>query len=308
LAIRQNPANACSQRERPRAIAAGINGSATPITHPAAATWTGAGLYATSVLENDHGASDTEILAPPANFAVATWPNSWTICIANHMVIALDAMTMTCRPRRPGASGCWTLMFHTPLDTGIVRQGRGWLYPWAMPARKSAFVALLRGINVGGKNVIPMVALRGVFEGAGFTSVGTYIQSGNVVFGGAGTEPSIVKKCEGAVSAWFKKPMRVVVRSGDELERVLADNPYPKADPSRVVVVYCDAEPTGTLDPARSPKDEFAIVGRHLYLHCPEGLGVTKFTPDYIDRTLGVLGTARNLRTSAKLLDMVRSL
>lgn len=171
-------------------------------------------------------------------------------------------------------------------------------------AQADRWAALLRGVNVVGKNMVRMDELRELFASLGLADVSTYIQSGNVIFGSTWAEATIASRCQAALQERFNLPVRVVVRSARELSRIAAASPFDGADPSRVMVTFCDRKPAGTLDASRSPGDSFAIVDRHVFLHCPRGVSESKFTLDYIERALGVSGTMRNLRTTAKLAEL----
>lgn len=149
--------------------------------------------------------------------------------------------------------------------------------------------------------MVPMADLRALFGALGFEGVETYIQSGNVIFRSAAKEPAIVADCERVLAKRFGPGIRVVVRSRARMKAVLEASPFAGADPARVVVMFCSSKPTGTIDPARSPKDRAAVAGREVYLHCPEGLAKSRFTIDYLERTLSTTCTGRNLRTIATL-------
>lgn len=173
-------------------------------------------------------------------------------------------------------------------------------------------VAFLRAINVSGKNMLPMPALVAMFEAEGATNVRTYIQSGNVVFtpppqGVAGLADRIAAR----IRADHGYEVPVVLRSRAELADAMRRNPYPDqaaADPTKVHVVFLAAAPAadrvGRLDPDRSPPDVFRLDGRELYVHYRDGAGRTKLTIDWIERGLGVKGTARNWRTVGKMLEL----
>jgi uncharacterized protein (DUF1697 family) len=170
-----------------------------------------------------------------------------------------------------------------------------------------SWVALLRGINVGGKNLVPMKNLAALFEKAGARNVSTYIQSGNVVFSAA---PALIKKLpallEKAVTAEFGCRSPVVLRSHEELVKIEKAGPFAGEDHARLLVMFLQGDPTNVdrLDAKRSPPDRFAVVGREIYLHCPNGYGRSKLTNDYFDRTLHTISTARNWRTLLKLIDL----
>ncbi len=171
-------------------------------------------------------------------------------------------------------------------------------------------IALLRGINVGGKNIVPMPELKKLFESLGHGEVSTYIASGNVLFLSTDKPAEVAAAAEAAIAKKFTvSTPRVVVRTREELAGAIAASPF-KGDPARVLIGFCAEKPAHTPgpDPARSPKDEIAVVGMHVHLHCPQGIADSKFTADYLDRTLKTTVTFRNLRTCGTLLDRLAAL
>lgn len=178
-------------------------------------------------------------------------------------------------------------------------------------AKKSSsvpMIALLRGINVGGKNMVPMPELKKLFESLGHGDVSTYIASGNVLFTSAEKPAEVAATAEAAIAKKFKvSTPRVVVRTREELAGAIAASPF-KGDPARVLIGFCTDKPAGVPDPARSPKDEIAVVGMHVHMHCPEGIADSKFTADYLDRTLRTTVTFRNIRTCGTLLERLAAL
>ena len=173
------------------------------------------------------------------------------------------------------------------------------------------YVALLRGVNVGGKNKLPMADLREVFTAAGCAAAQTYIQSGNVVFEAAPDlaerMPEIVIR---AIRERFGYETAVVVRSSEELREVAASNPFDTSgDPRFLQVAFLEDAPgpeaVSRLDPQRSPPDAFAVVGRHVYLHYPDGVARSKLTNEYLAAQLQTASTMRNWRTVLTLLEMV---
>lgn len=173
-------------------------------------------------------------------------------------------------------------------------------------------VALLRGINVGGKHIVPMAELSRIFEEAGGAGVRTYIQSGNVVFSAT---PSGAKRVARAVAemiaAEFGFEPRIMVRTREELERVVAGNPLITAacDPKRHHVGFLAETPGAArvagLDPGRSPRDRFVVRGDVIYVHYGVSVLESKLTGAYIDGVLGTSSTFRNWRTVLKLAEMV---
>lgn len=177
------------------------------------------------------------------------------------------------------------------------------------PKARKRYVAFLRAINIGGRT-LPMPALAKMFEQAGCTEVKTYIQSGNVVFtkdgplGNLGaTVESAIKKLTG-----FESP--VIVRSRDELAAALKNAPFadPGGEKPALHAMFLSSTPTAAriaaLDANRSPGDRFAVHGQHIFLFCPNGVGVSKLTTAYFDSKLQITSTARNFRTIKRLLEM----
>ena len=176
-------------------------------------------------------------------------------------------------------------------------------------------IAMLRGINVGGKNRLPMTDLAAMFEDAGCAKVQTYIQSGNVLFRSdpalAESMPDLVSS---AVFSRFGFHVPITTRTTQELEVIVRSNPFLEAgaDPDKLHVVFLAVRPDKasfkSLDPERSPGDEFATAGRHVYLHCPNSLARTRLTNSYFDSRLSTTSTTRNWRTTVKLLEMAEAM
>ena len=174
----------------------------------------------------------------------------------------------------------------------------------------TAYAALLRGINVGGNKKIAMPALKALFEELGFADVVTYIQSGNVVFRTSKADASVIEQ---RIAEVFGHEVTVILRTAAELAAVANGNPFLSADANlkQLYVTYLDRKPTGEaagrLDSDRSPGDRYSLRGRELYLDLGNGAGRTKLTLDYLERTLGVKGTARNWNTVLKLVELTSS-
>jgi uncharacterized protein (DUF1697 family) len=176
-------------------------------------------------------------------------------------------------------------------------------------------VALLRGINVGGKNKLPMRDLAAMFSEAGYTNVRTYIQSGNVVFSAT---PAAAKRLPGLIAQriadGYGYRVPVVLRAANEFHQVAASNPFLRsaADAGTLHVAFLadlpDQRHIASLDPKRSPGDSFQVRGREIYLHLPNGVAGTKLTNNYFDSTLATTCTMRNWRTVLKLVEMTQSL
>ncbi len=180
------------------------------------------------------------------------------------------------------------------------------------PSAAATHVALLRGINVGGKNVLPMAELTALFEAAGCTGVRTFIQSGNVLFA---APAAVARALPGRIASGIEERhglrVPVILRAAAELRRVAAGNPFvrPGADPTRLHVAFLSAAPgraaVAKLDPARSPPDAFAVQASEVYLSLPNGAGKTRLTNDYLERTLGTTSTLRNWNTVLRLASLL---
>jgi uncharacterized protein (DUF1697 family) len=181
-----------------------------------------------------------------------------------------------------------------------------------VPKGVSRHVALLRGINVGGKNMLPMKVLAEIFATTGCTDVTTYIQSGNVVFC---AEAKVAEGLAGVITKQVEKQfglkVPVVMRSAAELDAVIRGNPFLNvgaAEETLHVLFLADrpsADLAAGLNPARSAPDEFAVVGRDIYAKLVTGAAKTKLTNAYFDSKLKTVSTMRNWRTVLKLAEMM---
>lgn len=164
-----------------------------------------------------------------------------------------------------------------------------------------AYVALLRGINVGGKGLLPMKDLAALCEGAGLASVRTYIQSGNVVFESRLAESKVKRLLEDALEKRMGKHVPVVVRTGEELRRVLDGNPFADKDPAKVGISFLDAAPPADLlKKLVAPGGEQVRLGaREVFVFYPDGMGQSK-----LKMPLDGPATVRNVNTVAKLVAM----
>lgn len=170
-------------------------------------------------------------------------------------------------------------------------------------------VCLLRGINVGGHNKLPMASLRKIGEELGLTNVSTHINSGNLVFSNE-PGPNLADRLAEQILIQHGISIPVVVCSSERLHKALECNPFPEADPKRVLVYFCSAEPTAeavqALDLGRSPGDKLEVIGGEVFIWTPGGSRETKFTLGYLEKTLGVTMTSRNINTLAKLCGLTR--
>ena len=179
----------------------------------------------------------------------------------------------------------------------------------------TTWVALLRGINVGGANKVAMKDLRASVSSLGYADVVTYIQSGNVVFdtGDDATESAVNEAIRSLLVETHGLEVPVVVRTATEFEG--AADRHPDADggidPKLLHVAFLDRTPAAAavadLDPQEWDPDRWSLVGRELYLTYPDGSARSKMTIDRFERPWGVTATARNLNSVRKIVELARS-
>lgn len=175
----------------------------------------------------------------------------------------------------------------------------------------TSYVALLRGINVGGHKKVPMAALRELLTGLGHGEVRTHLQSGNAVFTSAEQDPAVlVDELERAIEDRFGFEVRCIVLSAAELRAAADRNPFPPSsfEPSKLVVLFLSSPPDlgrlGTIDAGKYRPDDFRPGEREIFVHCPGGLGTSKLMPVLGKATGDAVATARNWNTVVKLLAM----
>lgn len=174
------------------------------------------------------------------------------------------------------------------------------------------FAAMLRSVNVGGRNRLAMTDLRAVVSSLGFADATTYLQSGNVVFTGPGSAPAAARAVEARLAADLGLTVPVIARSASQLRGVLDGNPLPSrdVDPKTIHVTFLADRPAGRSVTelerlaGQFGGDRFEVSGTHVYLHCPGGYGETKLNNAYLERRLGVTATTRNWRTVTALAEL----
>ena len=176
------------------------------------------------------------------------------------------------------------------------------------------YIALLRSVNVLGKNIIRMPELVQALEKDGFKDVKTYIQSGNVILDTAEEScQSVAGRIRELVTKQFGLTLQVLVLKPQELSAIVSNNPFPRRagiDHTKLHVTFIDRDP----DPVKAekllsynfPPDEVILIGKAAYLHCPEGYGRTKYNNSFIEKKLEAMATTRNWNTCLKLAEMCR--
>jgi len=169
----------------------------------------------------------------------------------------------------------------------------------------TAYIALLRAVNVGGTGKLPMTELTSMCEQAGFASVKTYIASGNVVFKSKLSEAKVKATLEASLAKYAGRPVGVHVRTAAEMAAVLAANPFPEMPGNRAVAIFIDsAPPADTLANITGQVDEQVALGtREVYVYYGAGMADSKLKFPGLKT-----GTARNMNTVAKLAQMAAKL
>jgi uncharacterized protein (DUF1697 family) len=178
---------------------------------------------------------------------------------------------------------------------------------------KADYIALFRGINVGGKNSLTMKALVRMLEENGYTRVQTYIQSGNVIFQSTSAKAEVFSRIIGrAIASKYGFQPGIVVLSAQELNKAAAANPFPKAEAeSKSLHLYFLSQAPKdpdleALNRLKSDNESFKLIGDVFYLHAPDGIGRSKLAPR-VEKLLDVETTARNWNTVTKLLEMMHA-
>jgi uncharacterized protein (DUF1697 family) len=167
------------------------------------------------------------------------------------------------------------------------------------------YVALLRGINVGGQKKIKMIDLKNLFESLNFKNVKTYIQSGNVIFDYDPTDTiKLANQIEKKISETFGFLVKTIIRTGEEFINIVNNNPFVKEpgielDKLHVTLMLDIPDPSTVLflDVKKEENEKFLIISREIYLYCPNGYGSTKLNNTMLEKKLKTVATTRNWKT-----------
>jgi uncharacterized protein (DUF1697 family) len=181
-----------------------------------------------------------------------------------------------------------------------------------MPETASRVLALLRGVNVAGRSMLSMAELKSQLDASGLPDVRTHLNSGNLLLLPGLTEPAeLARLIQQVIRDRFDLEIGVIIRTREELEDVVARNPLlePGVTGTQLHGIFLaetpDERQVADLDHNRSLPDRFVVSGKEIYVHYPRGSGRSKLNLDYFERTLGVIGTARNWNTVTRLLEML---
>lgn len=180
----------------------------------------------------------------------------------------------------------------------------------------TTYIAILRGINVSGKNKIKMAELRDKLATLGLQNFKTYIQSGNLVFSHPASSPDVLASdIKEAIFKHFGYDVPVLALKAEKLREVLEGNPFinqRSEDEGKLHITFLAEEPASEklalLSNYAYPPDEIIAGEQAVYVFCPNGYGRTKFNNDFFEKKLGVTATTRNWKTSKKLLEMAEAI
>ena len=174
------------------------------------------------------------------------------------------------------------------------------------------YIALFRGLNVGGNSILPMKELVAQLEDIGLRNVRTYIQSGNAVFQSEEEEASLLSnKIRAAIRNRRGFEPQVLLLEPEEIEKAVESNPFPEAEsePKTLHAYFLASMPKNpdldALEGIKSERERFVLKDGIFYLHAPDGIGRSKLAAN-AEKLLGVSATARNWRTVRKLMEMAK--
>jgi uncharacterized protein (DUF1697 family) len=175
-------------------------------------------------------------------------------------------------------------------------------------------IALLRGINVGGKNTVRMAGFTALLQSLHFTNVRSYLQSGNFIFDHGHASPSAISRLiEQAISRKFGMEVKVITRTAEELQTLISGNPLldmPKIDKEKLHVTFLKDAPQkpdlSYFEAVKDAQEQLRIKGNEVFLYCPNGYGRSKLSNQAFEKKLGVTATTRNWKTVNALAEMIK--
>lgn len=176
-------------------------------------------------------------------------------------------------------------------------------------------ISFLRGVNMAGHNSIKMADLSDLYISLGYGDAETYIQSGNVIFSSDGKETAadIEEEIEKGIFNRFSYNVPVMIRTLPEIEDLFSSNPFLKEDrfdPAKMAVVFLHEMPSDAniqkVINIDYPPDKFTIIGKEIFIFCPNGFGRTKLYTNFFEKKMNVVGTARNWKTITTISDLAK--
>ncbi|WP_298780412.1 DUF1697 domain-containing protein [uncultured Polaribacter sp.] len=167
------------------------------------------------------------------------------------------------------------------------------------------YIVLLRGINVSGKNKIPMADLRQLLNDLKFHNVQTYIQSGNIILESDKSKLEICQKIKGGIATKFGYDVPVIARTIPEWKKAIASYPFLKDNSKIIAFVFLNKKASVLkIEVKGINNDNYHIEKDMVYIYCPSGFGKTKLTNNLFEKKLNVIATTRNYNTTLKLLEL----
>ena len=177
----------------------------------------------------------------------------------------------------------------------------------------TTYISILRGINVSGKNLIKMDALKKMYENLGFQNIKTYVQSGNVVFKATGSEKEIAQTIIDGIKSEFGYDVPVIVLNLDDFKDIIENSPFakdPSKDPAFLHVTFLADKPGNfdrkAIDEKVGKGEEIHFADNAVYLYCPNGYGVTKLSNTFLESKLKVTATTRNWKSTNAIFNLAQ--
>jgi uncharacterized protein (DUF1697 family) len=176
------------------------------------------------------------------------------------------------------------------------------------------YIVLLRGINVGGHNRLPMADLRLLLNNNGYTNICTYIQSGNILLSSDKKHEDISENIEDVIKTKFNYNIPVITISATELQTCFEGNPYTESEENIKflhVTFLNDSQKSDAINNLNISiynNDEFKIINKFVYLHTPDGFAKTKFSNTQFEKQLNTKATTRNWKTITKLMELSKKI
>ncbi len=173
----------------------------------------------------------------------------------------------------------------------------------------NTYIVLLRGINVSGKNKLPMKELRELLVKLKYSNVSTYIQSGNIILQSELSKEEIILTIHKAIKKEFDYDIPVIIRTPEEWKLAIDNYPFSLENEKIVAFSFLSTKTSQTeIEVKGINEDRYKIVNDLVYLYCPSGFGKTKLTNNTLEKKLNVSSTTRNLKTTLKLWDLVNKI
>ncbi|TYP96443.1 uncharacterized protein (DUF1697 family) [Tenacibaculum adriaticum] len=168
----------------------------------------------------------------------------------------------------------------------------------------TTYIVLLRGINVSGKNKLPMAELRQLLKDAGFKNVQTYIQSGNIVIQSQIGKEEVVHNVCKVIKDRYGYEVPVLVKTIQEWKNAIGNNPFTTVDEKQQYFTFLSQKPSQVTIEIDAKEDEFKLIDEVVYVNAVGGYGTTKLNNNFFENKLKVNATTRNLKTTLKLLEL----